>query len=288
MFAAIAMLVPAFAVWHIRGYTYRIPEDRTRLFIGDSYIAQGVDDTVVPAAFNCSVSADSFLTGFLRLRLLLRDNPQIDTVFLSVSPYNLSRGADETVFRPSLVAMKVPYYLAHFGSEEWRVYGERVPADFLRAVAGTPTVYLRKSKLDNKKYFKKLGAFNPRDNRTLDKALAGTETLERDPAGGNAIQRRYLKKIENFCREKNLRLVFLCTPVYRAEHYCDLDYFYALLKSDFPAVEFWDYMDFEMPDEEREDVGHLNSFGARHFGQVLAERLAAESVPATAVPAVQN
>ncbi len=276
-FCVIAIISPMVAIFQIRTYSYEIFEDKKILFIGDSYVGQGVDDAVIPHAFNYACSADTFLTGFLRLRLVVRDNPQIDTVFLSVTPYNLSKGADEMIFRPSLVGMKVPYYLPHFGVDEWKLFLERAPVDFLRAVFMSPTVYLRKSKLQNRKYFKKLGHFNPRENKTLKKAIAGTMTLERDVSWTNDAQLIYLRKICDFCREKNLRLVFLSTPVYQAEKYTKLDDFYSLVKTKFSEFEFWDYTNYPMLDDEREDIGHLNAFGARTFAKVLAERLEKEA-----------
>lgn len=278
-FCIAAFCVPAVAVWKMRTHTFTLPENTEILFLGDSHIAQGVDDSIIPNAFNSSVSADTYLTGFLRLELLLRDNPNIHTVILGVSPYSLSKGADETMFRPSLISMKVPYYLPYFGREEWKLYLSRDAKNFLRSVFLTPSEYLRSSKLSNKKYFKKLGKFNPRPYQSLDKAIAGTKTLEKPASWGNSAELDYLEKICILCREKNIRLIFLNTPIYNAKKYLDTDNFYRLHKEHFPEIELWDYMNLEIPDAHREDINHLNEQGAREFSKLLITRLATTSLP---------
>lgn len=274
-FAAVAALVPALSSLRIRTYSYALPPDKKILFVGDSHIAQGVDDTEIPGAFNSSVSADTYVSAYLRLRLLLRDNPQIETVFLGVSPYSISRGSDETIFRPSLVAMKVPYYLPHFGKDEWTLYLSRAPKDFLRAIFLSPSTYLRSSKLTNKKYFKKLGAFNPRERCSLAKAIAATETLEKPLFWGCEAELNYLGKIRALCESRDVRLIFLNTPIFRAEKYLDVAHYYTTLRERFAEIDLWDYMNLAVPDDCREDVNHLNAFGAKRFAKLLAARIAA-------------
>lgn len=271
--SAVACIAPIISVLRIKTYTYKLPESATILFIGDSFFAQGVDDSVIPGAFNCSRSADSFLTGYFRLKFLLQNNPQIKTVFVSVSPYNLSRGADETIFRPSLVSMKVPYYLPFFGKDEWILFLRRSPKPFLQTVFASPSVYLKKSKLSEKKYLNKLGAFNPRDNKTLEKAIEITQTLERPHYWTNRTELHYLKKIRVLCEMKNIRLIFCCTPLHDVDKYLDVNYFQEILTEHFPDVEFWNYMNFPMENTMFEDVSHLNRFGAEKFGKILAERI---------------
>lgn len=276
IFAVVAALVPALATLRIRTYNYALPPGTRILFVGDSHIAQGVDDSVIPGAYNSSVSADTYLSAYLRLKLLLRDNPQIESVFLGVSPYSISRGSDETLFRPSLVTMKVPYYLPHFGAEEWRLYLTRAPKDFLRAVFLSPSAYLRSSKLTNKKYFKKLGAFNPRERCSLEMAIAASDTLEKPLFWGCKSELDYLEKIRELCEQRGVRLVFLNTPIFHAERYLNLDHYYSTLRERFPNVELWDYMNLDVPDNCREDINHLNAFGAKRFAHLLAERIAEE------------
>lgn len=276
IFAGVAILIPGTAGLKMKSHKFNLPDRQTILFIGDSHIAQGVDDSVIPGAFNSSVSADSYLTAFLRLKLIIRDNPQIHTVFLGVSPYSISQGSDETIFRPSLVAMKVPYYAPHFEKEEVLAYLKRTPKDFFRSIFLSPTNYLRKSKLQNKKYFKKLGDFNPRPFKSLEKAIANTQTLEKPHSWGNYYELTYLKKICALCKNSNVDLIFLNTPIYNAEQYLDIPYYYATLKNSFSEIECWDYMNLSVPDEYREDINHLNEQGARFFAQILAERIKRE------------
>ena len=273
IFCIVSFCVPAIATWKMQTHKFVLPEGTHTLLIGDSHIAQGVDDGIIPGAFNSSVSADTYLTAFLRLQLILRDNPGIRTVLLGVSPYSLAKGSDETIFRPSLISMKVPYYLPFFGTEEWQLYLSRDAKNFLRAVFLSPSEYLRGSKLNNKKYLKKLGKFNPRPYQSLDKAIAATKTLEKPFSWGNSAELHYLEKICAYCHEKNLRLIFLNTPIYNAEKYLDTSYFYKVLNEKFPNIELWDYMKLNIPDSHREDINHLNEQGARAFSQIIAKRL---------------
>lgn len=72
---------------------------------------------------------------------------------------------------------------------------------------------------------------------------------------------------------KNIRLIFLNTPIYNAEKYLDTSYFYKVLNEKFPDIELWDYMKLDIPDSHREDINHLNEQGARVFSLIIAKRL---------------
>ncbi len=102
--------------------------------------------------------------------------------------------------------------------------------------------------------------------------------LHGDDSVGNVRQIEFLRKMVELSRSRGARVVFLNLPLYRDEVFFDVPYFKNLLKTEFSDVEFWDYADFPIPDDCRQDINHLNRWGAEIFSRELAARMKREGM----------
>ena len=88
----------------------------------------------------------------------------------------------------------------------------------------------------------------------------------------------YLKRILELAQLYQIKPILVSMPLYRAENFFDMDTFYRVLKEEFPDVEFWDYSNFPLGDDCRQDINHLNRWGAEIFSRELAERMKREGI----------
>jgi len=276
----VAILLPRFiGAVRLRTMSFEIPRDKTIVFIGDSHVELGCNPALIPNSFNFAKSGDPYLDQFCRLRRLLDDNSQISLVFISATPHSISRYGDERVFANFALKEVVAKALPIYGNEELTVY---FPAETKRLAKFTlcdPIESWKSVFRSRERALAQLGEFVESSGKNLEKSVAVERGLVRgkklhgNDACGNALQLRYLRKIVDLTREHGAEIIFLNPPLYRAREFFDVDFFEKMLRENFPDVEFWDYGDFPVSDDCRQDINHLNRWGAEIFSKELAARI---------------
>lgn len=280
-----AALLGAFAVYFLRmnAMSFALPPDRKILFIGDSHVEIGVNDALIAGAFNFAKSGDPYLDQLARLKKLLRDNPQIETVFVSVTPLAISRDGDARIFNGFTLQSIVPNALPIYSRRERQMYLSREPVTLAKFIFGKP-IRLMASALSpsRKRMMARLGAYFSSSGRRLERSVRGERAAPHFRGNadvcGNALQIEYLRKIVDFTRSRGARVIFLNPPIFRAREFFDVPFFESVLRENFSDVEFWDYADFPVPDECRQDINHLNRWGAEIFSRELAGRMKREGI----------
>ncbi|HSW54533.1 MAG TPA: hypothetical protein VLH59_05530 [Ignavibacteriaceae bacterium] len=69
---------------------FRLPENITTVFFGDSHANTTFDPEIIENSFNASVESEIYFTTYSKMKSLLKSNPQIKNVVLSHGYHNLS------------------------------------------------------------------------------------------------------------------------------------------------------------------------------------------------------
>lgn len=285
-FCAVAFF-GAWSLYFVRLNTisFEVSVDNEFLFIGDSHMETGIDEAQIPGAYNFAQSGDPYFDQFFRLERILEDNPQFKTVFITATPHSLSKYGDARIFGNYTMQNVVPNALPLYNAQIWKMYLENEPVRFAKFLLCEP-LRLAKRVLISSRFalMKRLGARRISEARNLEKSIEkernpnATGRLHGDDSAGTARQIEYLRKMVEFARSRGARVVFLNLPLYRDEEFFDVPYFKNLLKTEFSDVEFWDYADFPIPDDCRQDINHLNRWGAEIFSRELADRMKREGM----------
>lgn len=277
----------AFGLYWVRLSTmsFAISPEKKIVFLGDSHAEVGIDTAEIPGAYNFAQSGDPYFDQYFRLERLLKDNPQITTVLVTATPHSLARYGDERIFGDFTVSMVVPNALPIYTKKEWMMYLERDGLRLAKFIFSKPMSLAKKALTPSKKAMMvRLGSQQKSERRNLAKSIAhekdltATERLHGDDSVGNVRQVEYLRKIVDFTRSQGVRIIFLNLPIYNDDEFFDVPYFEALLKEKFSDVEFWDYADFPIPDNCRQDINHLNCWGAKIFSKELCSRMKKEGI----------
>jgi hypothetical protein len=252
-----------------RCYEWKIPDNKTVLFMGASLITLGIDDSNLENAVNISQQAEGYLFTYLKLQKILSNtNNKITHVILQCAPTDLSQIADRKLFRPDNEMLKyIPQCYPYFSKEEWKLYDD-YKLDIIKILLSR---FFVNWALSSEKYFSKYGGFiyykDEFDETKMTYARIDSIYY------GNNVNLLYLNKIVDLCNIKNIRLTLLYCPVYKLELFYDQEYFYSVRNTMFGNCEFLDYSHLSIPNEYRFDAFHLNGKGAKYFTKILAEKL---------------
>lgn len=76
---------------------YKLSSKINKLVIGDSHTERAIDDALLCNTKNFSIGGEGLIYSFFKLQTLLKNNHQVDTVFLGVGYHNFSASSDKYV-----------------------------------------------------------------------------------------------------------------------------------------------------------------------------------------------
>ena len=252
-------------------YSLKLPEEKTVVLIGESQSQAAVDDGKIANLYNLSQAQERYMTTYCRLQAVLEQNPQVDTVLLSLTPHSINRGKDDFWTNGGYLRLVVQSYGALLGWREWWLLLTHAPEAALAEIV-TPLEHYWQV---DSSYVRKYGYFDAADYCALEANIAeGGTSLKVDPSFGNETTLEYLDKIVRLCADKHVALIGLNTPVYDAWEYEEPQYYYDFLQNTYPDLEIWDYLDADIPDDYRRDINHLNRKGSEWMTEEVKKRLA--------------
>lgn len=272
-------LIFAFGIYCFRMHTmsFSVAPDVKILFVGDSQIEVGVDTAFIPGSYNFAKSGDNYINFYFRTKKIIEDNQQIKTLFITASPHSISRYGDDRIFSDFAMQNVFPRNAPFYGAEEWCLFFKRDVVSVLKNLI-TPFSLAKRAFLDSdKKYMDGVGCPMISEGRNLKKSLKKGIPKEYEFLG-DEISMKYLRTTVDFAKKQGVRVIFLNTPTYDSANYFDMEYFRKRVAEQFPDVELWDYATFEVSDDCRQDIGHLNKWGAVVFSKELAARMKREGI----------
>ena len=243
---------------------YSLPENINTLFIGDSHVECAVNDELLTTAINYAESGDNYFYTFIKLRKLIENNPEVKTVFLSYSYFNILEYQNKWYYDDKYINFKVSKYLMEMSNEELIKSFTLNPKEF---IASIPT------------YIKHNALRIVKNKKLPDLEWGGYKSLQNirrkdmeftfvDNGNYSALQIHYLSEIYNYCSENNIKLNLIATPIFKWEKQVSLEAknkYYSLSKQNFINARLLDYTDVVMPDTMFADNEHLNKYGAELF-----------------------
>lgn len=254
----------------IQHHSWKLPERVHILFMGASHVENGIDDSMMKTAINWAGSSERYMYTYIKLKHLLPVNPQVDTIFLELSPTDLWEDADYKYHVLNEQSRYVPLYWPFYELEHWKVVLDE-PVQSMTLVLES---LLQKKDFNHSKWWKKMGGFNKVDS-IMDLSQVRPNLLSsRDYAQGygNEVNYHYLRQIIMLCKQNRIQLFFIETPTYHPEYYYNQDYYYQSYHNNFAEIELFDYSKWPVANDERADAHHLNFKGAKRFTRELINR----------------
>lgn len=253
---------------------FKIPADCHVVFVGNSQFEMAINDSTLIGCKNVSKSAKQYLFMRVDIEQLITKNPQIDTIFLVVSPFSIRESDADRSYEDKAYIESITYYAPYLSISDLQMIPISLP--FIKDMLfGGCLKYLATPQ--------QVGGYiwNMRDDMNADKKKhereekaekTGTPTTVQN---GDEITRAELKKIADVCNENHIKLIYLSTPNWKAKETYDIPAFRKQVTQllEQSGADYWDYVDYPLPDSCYSDMTHLNWKGAILYTKLIKERL---------------
>ncbi|WP_298998225.1 hypothetical protein ACOKFD_01450 [Flagellimonas sp. S174] len=247
--------------------TFELDKNVNKVVLGDSHSRYSFNDKIISNSHNLSASADSYFYSYLKLKKIKKENPQIDTVFLSFSQHNVHKFIEETwLFDDAHLGSRLRIYFPFLGQDDFAFLFKEKPKKMLSGMfsqALFPVFVLRG--LDS------FGGYEKLDYTILDKELEKLRNegrVEYDSFLESPVEKKYLQQIVNFCRDNDLELILVNPPIHNSLH-DKQDGMYGFYEKYFSSVPFYDFSKMDMEDGYFVDLVHLSPTGADYFSTLF-------------------
>jgi hypothetical protein len=279
----LALIVTVFIISFVGGIyliqsraSFKLPEGKHILVLGDSHTECAVDDNIFSCAENVSQSAEACLYSYCKLKKFLEENRQVDTILFSF--WGNTVRSDARIFSKSSMTSRIPRYLLFMEKEDIAVFsGEK--AAFIYAALHSEYLSLINMLRGKSLSYKTLniGAHSEphRDKlqEDIERRRSGGISEEGDTITLAVYQKAYLLKIAELCKSRDVELILLNTPMYKPEVYGNKESANDFHDACLPDVRYMDYSAFPLPDSCYADITHLNYRGCENIQPILAGAL---------------
>ena len=196
--------------------TCRIDPGVREIYAGDSHIQCAVIDSLMKNGRNISKTSESYYFTYYKLKKILEINPDIRRVYLGASYHNLSDHYDRYISGENTSFVSTKYFYLLPPEKQLQVMGWSVH-DFPRFLRGiiffSYTYIIKKSPYDfggYSNFFFETAA----DKKAMDKRIKLQYHSKDRMSEYSTVNIEYYFKIITMCREKNVELILLNTPLH--------------------------------------------------------------------------
>ena len=242
--------------------SFTLDRSKTILVLGDSHTECAINDKILLNSANYSQSAQPYIQSYLMLRSFLQANTQLNIVILYY-------GCDSLLYNTN------NWSIDHFSTYWNLLKGTEIYYLFLKY----PTIFFKINfdfhsalSIKNINDLTRFGGYFFLDRQKLNDPEWNKNAIFKSNKI-SYLQNEYLNKIIILCKENNLKLILLSTPLYNKCNYTNCIQYLLYYKKYYKDVLFLDYSDMKLPDDYYGDVRHLNYKGATYFSQYLLDNV---------------
>ena len=265
-FTTICFIIFWLIVCSNRDKALKLPDNTNIVFLGNSHFSTGINDTIIQKSFNFARSADNLEHTYIKVKLLKKYNPNIDTIIISYDDNMMNNldfvsGMNSPIFY-DFYSFRDIYSLFKFSNREYISEHIAYPFD----------------------WFKLLQIFT--SEKITDMTNIGGDSFLYQPLNDSSMTQRkvytkdkfddlsicFLDKIVNFCDKNNICLIFMYTPMHKK--FIQNKYFYKqFYNNNYSQIKFYDFRNKYLADSCFRDLHHLNYKGAKVFSEFLEKEV---------------
>jgi hypothetical protein len=250
------------------------------IVVGHSIPECSINDSLIRNVQNVSGSMEGYLYTYYKTKILIESNPQLKGVFIEYTNCQVNAWSTNRLYGDYLPYL-LPKYSPVIDNEGLVYLFKKNPAGSFRAIHSSlkkKMLYLVSNKSDFITaaewggYHSVTGCLT---QQQVDSFCLIEKKFQNDKLNICDDNLYYLQKTINLCKEKDLKVYLLRSPMpsylpYKLEE--DLQ---ASLREEFKGITFLDFKDFPLGRKDFLDNQHLNSQGARKFSLVFNDLLEA-------------
>ncbi len=265
-------------IYQTKSVSWKLPESTNVLFMGASHISFGINPEYYPNSINIAKVSERYLYTYLKLKNIINDNPQIDTLYLEFAPNDTWAGTDNKYFKEGELNEFFFKFHPFFTYREFLHFFKHAKIFITNLKLYLPSFEQRGRQLSDFGNYIEYNKIYDAENRLTRSAIQSIY-FSNNYFTTNEINSKYLDLIIDICDNNNIKIIFLYMPVCHIEDYYDIDAHYTFYNDKYSHIKFLDYSNIQLPDSLRADDQHLNPAGAEVFTRRLFEDMKPYQVP---------
>ncbi len=243
------------------------------LILGDSHFQNGINsDKYIPSSLNLACSGETYFNCYTKLKFIINNNTKIKNVVLSLGPHNLSAEIDTLwIFNKENFLSKIRGYAPIIYSSDFLEYINKTNFSKFILVELVPEIFHQSIYSIERQIILKempfLGGFVPNNKRLTITDLEKKQDENVPSTESSKIQLYYLQKIADMCKENNIQLILVNSPIFNGTHVSAPK----IINEKYYLIDLGDI--FKNDSDLFADLGHLNKNGSDKFSKILAEYL---------------
>lgn len=252
--------------------SFKIDENISQVIIGHSHSECSVDDSILKNSINLSSSGESYFYNYQKLKKVIGDNKQINTVFIEFANSQVDSVMDDWTWGYEKMSYYLQYHSPFMDAEDFNVLLKHNSTDLLScsSIATRKLIY----RILTGDYYlaDEIGGYANAKLSKVDEMIANNE-FNRTISESHSLSEiniEYLRKMINFCKANNIKVFLLRSPQHPL--YADLinePVYQDVVKTQLSDVDLLDFDAMDFPNSNYLDLHHLNYKGATKFTTLL-------------------
>ena len=220
-FVLIVTLISFYLTIEINRKLYRkitFNNDINTLVIGDSHTELAINDSLLTNTLNISTPAEGYIFTYRKLQNIFKNNNKIKSVMLGVSYHNLSSYYDKYIYEEDPYSL-ISQHISLIEFDDFPVFFKSLKINNMVTIYRNSLKNIIKYKSGKYPF---IGGFHVEKIHDIElsterilKRINSQYFLDNKQLGLSSINISYLDKIVELCREQNINIVFLNTPLYK-------------------------------------------------------------------------
>ena len=232
------------------------------IVIGSSMSECAFNDSILNNFDNFSRSGESYFYSYIKLRNIILNSENVQTVFIDFSNISISKRMDLWTWDDNHLSNSFSRYFCFFKSNEIIFLLTKNPIEFLKQYFLTLNQFYTNLLNSTKIEKEEIGGFLAlNDNKQINLNEVSKEINKNK--GYSKTNFFYLEKIIELCLSNNIRPILIRLPVYNKSLYYENEtLFVDTVKTFSEKVKFIDLSNFKLNQSYFYDLIHLNKNGS--------------------------
>jgi len=268
LLVACVVLIPNFLVKKFS--RFNIDKGYKIALFGHSHSECAFNDSLISGFKNLSHSAEPYFYTYQKVKKVISQNNQLETILIEYSNNQIDVKMDEWTWGYKYMSNMFPQYASFMDPSDLELLFDKNPKDFVNCVSILTRQNIFRVATLNYNFSSSIGGYlkinnpKPLEIKNTPSVLNNEATSERTKLSMTNL--KYLRKIIDYCHQKHKKVFLVRSPQHKGYEFMKNEkVFMKIKKLYFQDVEFLDFNNFPLRDDEFADLGHLNFKGASKF-----------------------
>jgi|TARA_B110000091_G_scaffold156129_1_gene166318 hypothetical protein len=255
-------------------FSFRTPVNN--VIFGHSHSECAFNDSLINNFKNLSQSRQSYFYSFQKIKKVISQNNDIKNVFVEFSNNQIGAGMDKWIWDDLSISSRSIYF-PFLEKEDINLLINKNSKSFITGASKSFRNNLMNLLLFNYDYTNKIGGYQWLKRDKTDSLIINfkkdTIHFSRKKNDLSIKNIEYLEKIINFCQGNDVNIYLVRSPQHKYYDRNNEKEFIKIWNKKFKDIDFLDFNNFPLNNEEFGDFGHLNYKGAKIFSLWFNELL---------------